>query len=523
MVTIGLALFAPSPVEAQPESAERPPNVLVIFADDLGFGDLGVYGATKVRTPNIDRLAREGRRFVDAHTPSPVCTPSRYGLLLGAYPIRGGLDSKPVFARSPLVFDPESTTLADVFQRAGYATAWIGKWHLGFGTQTPDWNQALKPGPLESGFDHYFGIPVVNSHPPFVLVEDHFVVGLDPDDPLKYGKNPPNTEPFREKFPNFRESMTGGARAHAAYQDRRLGEQFTERVVGWIREQREKPFFMIYSTHQIHHPFTPAERFVGTSDAGMYGDFIHELDWSVGEILKALDELELADNTIVIFTSDNGGMLNMGGQEAWQLGHRMNGHLLGFKFDAWEGGHRVPFIVRWPGRVPANSESRALICTVDLLATFAGLLDQPLGPRDAPDSLDILSTWTGDPETPIRDELLVEASRQGHFLFRSGPWAYINDQGGGGFTDDRVGTHLFGGPAALSWAGQENSDIVEGRFRADAPKVQLYDLASDPKQAKNLAQDRPELVEQLDRRLQAVRRAPGSRPGVAIAPDQANP
>lgn len=294
-------------IYASESDSKSVPNIVLILADDLGYGDVGCQGATKVRTPNIDRLAAEGRRFTDAHSASAVCSPSRYALLTGEYPFRRNLFG-PVMNPSPLVVDTKRATLASLVKRQGYATACLGKWHLGFGdSPKPDWNVDLKPGPLELGFDHYFGIPVVNSHPPFVWVEDHRVVGLDPADPLVYGGTPP-TQMFPEKM--MRPAMSGGKAAHALYRDEEVGTTLTEKAQTWLRANKDGPFFLYFATPQIHHPFTPAKRFQGTSDCGRYGDFIHELDWMVGEVMRTLDELKLRDNTLVILTSDNGGMLN---------------------------------------------------------------------------------------------------------------------------------------------------------------------------------------------------------------------
>ncbi|MBM3862283.1 MAG: hypothetical protein FJ395_21890, partial [Verrucomicrobia bacterium] len=280
-------------------TAAEKPNVVLIFADDLGYGDVGCYGATKVRTPNVDRLAREGRKFTDAHSASAVCTPSRYALLTGEYPFRKNLWG-PIMNQSPLVIDPTKTTIASLLQRQGYTTACIGKWHLGFGSKPkPDWNADLKPGPLELGFDYFFGLPVVSSHPPFVLIENHRVLGLDPADPLVYGGTPP-TKPYPEKM--MSPPISGGKAAHALYQDEQLGTVLTEKALAWLRANRAKPFFLYFATPHIHHPFTPAPRFNGTSQCGRYGDFIHEFDWIVGEVLRTLDELKLADNTLVILT-----------------------------------------------------------------------------------------------------------------------------------------------------------------------------------------------------------------------------
>ncbi|MEE2887811.1 MAG: arylsulfatase, partial [Planctomycetota bacterium] len=490
--------------------SDKQPNVVVIFADDLGYGDLGCYGATKLKTPNIDQLARQGRRFTDAHAASAVCTPSRYALLTGEYPFRKEL-WLPVFLKSGLIIDTGQLTVASLMKRAGYATACIGKWHLGFGNRTPDWNGELKPGPLELGFDYYFGVPVVNSHPPFVYVENHRVVGLVPEDPLVYDTKA-KTRVFREKMGVG--LIGGGKAAHALYDDSMVGTHLVGKAVQWIKDRKDQPFFLYLATTNIHHPFTPHPRFKGSSECGMYGDFVHELDWIVGQVTKTLDELDLADNTLVIFTSDNGGMLNIGGQEAHQAGHRKNGELLGFKFDAWEGGHRVPFVARWPGRIEAGSTSDQLISNIDLMATMAALTDQKLKDGEGPDSINALPTLTSNPSEPARTELVLGPRRKSHLALRSGDWIYIGAQGGGGFSSRVPGTHMLGGPAALKFAGQHNSDVEDGKIKKGAPREQLYNLASDVSQRKNVIREHPQQARKMRERLNKIR-APAAPPPFA--------
>ncbi len=483
-------------------SAGEKPNVVLIFADDLGYGDLSCYGATRVETPAIDRLARQGRMFTDAHSASAVCTPSRYALLTGRYPSRKDNLWGPVMLRSPLVIDTGRLTIGRLFKEAGYDTACFGKWHLGFGSQSnTDWNKPLRPGPLELGFDHYFGVPVVNSHPPFVYVEDHQVVGLDPADPLKYSTAAP-TKVFPEKF--GLSVIGGGKKAHAMYDDETVGTTIKEKAVAWMKQPRDKPFFLYLATTNIHHPFTPAPRFKGTSQCGRYGDFIHELDWIVEEIMAALDELQLADDTLVIFTSDNGGMLNQGGQAAWKRGHRLNGDLLGFKFDAWEGGHRIPWIVRWPGKIPAGSKSDQLICNVDMLATLAAVIGRPLREGEGPDSVNMLAALVGEPDEPIRDHLVISPRSKRHLALRSGDFVYISAAGAGGFGGRRIGEHGLGGPAAHALTNQVNSDVLGNRLRPDAPSAQLYDLRSDPAQARNVILQHPEKAIEMKARLEKM-------------------
>jgi arylsulfatase A-like enzyme len=497
---------------AETPKAEQQPNVVVIFADDLGYGDVGCYGATKVQTPNIDKLAAEGRRFTDAHSASAVCTPSRYALLTGEYPHRKNLN-KPVFLKSGLVIDTKQQTIASVMKDAGYATACIGKWHLGFGEGAPDWNGELRPGPLELGFDYYFGVPVVNSHPPFVYVENDKVVGLVPDDPFVFGKKA-KTREFPEKM--GMDQIGGADAAHALYDDEAVGTTLADTAVEWIRAHGTNPFFLYLATTNIHHPFTPAPRFKGTSGCGRYGDFIHELDWIVGEVMKTLDEQGVADDTLVIFASDNGGMFNVGGQDAWDAGHRINGELLGFKFGAWEGGHRVPLIARWPGKIEANSTSDQLISNIDMIATFAALTCSTLKQGQGRDSVNVLSALTGTPKEPLRDHLVLAPNKPTHLAVRKGRWMYIGAQGSGGFTTAKRGAHAFGGPAAIAYAGYVNSDIENGKIKPDAPPSQLYDLQNDLKQTQNLYREHPEVVRELKALLESY--APSMRSSAPVKP-----
>jgi arylsulfatase A-like enzyme len=501
-------LIVPSPLALVTSPlAASPPNIVVIFADDLGYGDTSVYGATKIRTPNIDKLAQQGRRFTDAHTASAVCTPSRYCLLTGEYAFRGDHWS-PVFLKVGLIFDENKKTVADVMKDAGYATACIGKWHLGFGEGTPNWNGDLKPGPLELGFDYYFGMPVVGSHPPFVYVENHRVVGLDENDPFVYD-TVAKTKPFLEKMGI--DQIGGAEEAHSIYDDTMVGTELAGRAVKWIKENKDEPFFLYFPTTNIHHPFTPHPQFRGTSEAGRYGDFVHELDWIVGEVTRTLDEEGLADNTLVIFTSDNGGMINLGGQDAWKAGHKQNGDLLGFKFDAWEGGHRVPFIARWPGKIPAGSVSDQLVSNVDLMATLAAVTGRELQEGEAPDSFNILPALTSDTSVRVRDHLVLAPQKRTHLSLRAGDWMYISAQAGGGFTSPHAGTHLFGGPAAIHFAGEVNSDLENGKVKTDAPKEQLYNLRADPYQATNVIRDNPVIAQTMREHLASIQASNGTR------------
>lgn len=491
---------------------ETLPNVVLIFADDLGYGDLGCYGATKVKTPNIDRLAAEGRKFTDAHSASAVCTPSRFGLLTGEYPFRGNGGKGiwgPAAPTSPLLIDPATVTVADLFKSRGYETAVFGKWHLGFGQGTNKWQEPLSPGPLDLGFDYYFGMPVVNSAPPYLYVENDGILGSDPADPLIYlgrdsGKRATPITPIAPKesqrSPNL---FSGATEAHQLFNDYEVGTKLTAKATEWIKAREGKPFFMFFSTTNVHHPFTPAKRFQGSSESGVYGDFVHELDWIVGEVMETLVETGAADNTLVLFTSDNGGMFNLGGRAAAELGHQINGDLLGSKFGVWEGGHRVPLLAWWPGKIEGGSVSHQLLSSLDFLATFAALLGQELPePRD---SINILPALLDEPEEALREELLLMGYRQSHLSLRKGKWMYIPARSDGGFTGSRPAQHAWGGPAVTTLVDTPNSDIENGKIKAGAPLAQLYDLEADVNQTKNLALDYPAVVREMAARLNEAR------------------
>lgn len=507
-LTVALLLLSPLMYGCQSQAVDvGPPNIILINADDLGFGDLSCYGATKINTPNIDALAARGRRFTDAHSPSAVCSPSRYGLLTGQYPLRKNIWG-PVHWRHPLVIAPETPTLGRMLQDAGYDTACVGKWHLGIGEKQTDWNGPLVPGPNACGFDYYFGHAVVNSSPPYVYVENEGVVGYDPQDPIVTGR-----KSVTQKFPEKGIGNVGGAeQAHLLYRDKEVGTTFVEKSAQWIADRSEdKPYFLYLATTNIHHPFTPAKQFDGTSEAGIYGDFVQELDWMVGEVIKAVEARGDLDNTLIVFTSDNGGMLNLGGQEAWEKGHRMNGELLGFKFGIWEGGHRVPMIAAWPGRIPAGTTSNHLISQIDLFATFASVIEQDA--EGAADSVDQLPELLGKADKPLREELVVLSNRPSHISIRTERWLYIPAKGEGGFKGEKWGVHLISGVAAMKHTGQVTSDVVDGKLRRDAPAQQLFDLINDPKQTRNVIAEHPQVANQLQKRIDHYReQMPDTKP-----------
>ncbi len=487
--------------------AQDKPNVVFIFVDDLGYGDVGCYGATKVKTPNIDKLAREGRMFTDAHSASAVCTPSRYALLTGDYPFRGNNGAGiwgPAPVNSELLINPDKLTIADVFKNSGYKTAALGKWHLGFGTGENNWKEPLRPGPQDLGFDYYFGVPVVNSAPPYVFVENDRVVGGDPADPLvflgpgKHDDATPITPIPPEASQRTANQFKGAVEAHKQYNDYTVGTVLAGKAVDWINDNKQNPFFLYLATTHIHHPFTPGQNFQGSSDAELYGDFIQELDWMVGQVTETLEKNNLSKNTLLIFTSDNGAMLNLGGRNAVKAGHKINGDLLGFKFGVWEGGHRIPFIARWPGKIEAGSKSDQLICNVDMLATFMALTGQDPKTLEKTDSKNMMPALLGNPEKPIRDELVLAPHSTRHLSIRKGKWMYIPAQGSGGFTGSKPEQHAWGGPPAVAFVGGKNSDIENGKIKADAPPAQLYNLEKDVNQTVNLYNQYPEVVKEIE-------------------------
>ena len=465
------------------------PNVVLILADDLGSGDLGCYGATRIKTPNLDALASQGVRCTDAHASAAVCTPSRYGLLTGRYYFRNTV-KRPAWS---LMLDDGQPTLASAMKSAGYATACIGKWHLGFGRQEPDYNGELKPGPLEVGFDYYFGTPRTHNEPPFVFVEGHQVVGIDKNDPLVMV--PQDKTPKGEGWGH---GLSKGAKAaHAARPEDQIDIILTQKAVGFIESNKEKPFFLYLPFLAPHVPLSPSARFRGTSKTGVYGDYIQELDWCVGEVLKTLDRHGLADNTLVLFGSDNGA-INY--DWVFATGHRPNNPWLGQKTDAWEGGCRVPLIARWPGHIPKNSQSDKLITLLDMLPTVCAATGVKPPQGAAPDAV---NQWPVLSKPQTAKAARKEMVYQGIYglALRQGDWVFIPQQGSLGVTTDPKMTWAM----SFKQLGLKNSDFdAEGQLKPDAPKGQLYNLAQDPGQSQNLYASEPKRVKKMAARLKEL-------------------
>lgn len=462
------------------------PNVVVILSDDVGWGDPGCYGATRVKTPHIDALAAGGLRFTDGHSTASVCTPTRYSVLTGQYSWRvraTGLDQGVANGDSPLLISTTATTLPGILKSAGYRTAVIGKWHLGFGNSAPDYNTELSPGPLDIGFDEYFGFPATNDRMPTVFIRNRNVVNLDPADPIRYTYDEAVAK--RDDLRRYAAGrnrigwMSGGKAAW--WKDIDIADTFTGEAVAFIERHHAKPFFLFFTPHDVHPPTIPHPRFKGTSGLGNRADMLHELDWSVGEILKTLEKHGLTQNTLVVFSSDNGAT------PMDEDGHKPNGHWRGKKSQLWEGGHRVPFIVRWPERVKPGV-SPALVCLQDLPATIAAVAKTPLTADAAPDSINLLPLLLGESAT-ARDHLVL-MSGKGDLAIRRGPWKYIPDLS-----------------TADGWDSWKNKGHAGKRG-----KPGLYNLEDDPGEERNLQSERPEISKQLAELLQKVRSAGQSRP-----------
>ena len=494
------------------------PNILLVVADDLGYGDVGCYGATRIKTPNIDRLAGEGVRLSDAHSPAAVCQPTRYAILSGTYFLRAKRQGQQT-----LYFHEGQVTLPGLLKSAGYRTAAIGKWHLGFGRGgEPDFNGELKPGPLEIGFDYFFGCPRTHNEPPFVFVENYLMVGLDPADPIRIV---PHDQVTERGLKDWGWGISeGAAKAHAARPQDRIDLILADKASQFISQQSDAPFFLYLPFLAPHVPIAPAPEFQGTSGAARYGDYVQQLDACVGKVLDAVRTQGLVDHTLVIFTSDNGAVLH---GDALQAGHRANRTLLGQKTDAWEGGHRVPFIARWPGRIPAGAEGSQLLGLTDLMATLAAAVGVALPEGAAPDSLNQLSVLTDPAHAPaVRSEFLMQGT--GGFALRQGDWVYLPKQGSCGMTVQSPPGTQWGQPYAK--LGLVTSDVdSQGRVRPEAPAVQLYNLATDPGQSTNVAAAEPRRVAAMQKRLDEIVARPKStakpqsrpKPAAKVAPKQA--
>ncbi len=494
--------------EEQYRQQNKKPNVVIIYADDVGYGDLGVYGAELIPTPHLDRMANTGLKMTSAYATAATCTPSRYSLLTGEYAFRNER-AQILDGDDPLLIEPGSTTLPSIFQQAGYRTSIVGKWHLGLGEEKVDWNQSVYPGPMEVGFDESFIIPTTNDRVPTVYLDGYYVYGLnDEDDPLRIsyteqvgnlptGKSHPELLRYPAD-PQHSGTIAGdisrigwqdGGQS-AWWDDEVMALVLAERSRDFIEANRDNRFFLFLSMHENHVPRAPHPRFVGKSETGLRGDAVVELDWVVNEVLSKLDELGLRENTLVIFTSDNGPIFDDGyddGAIETANGHPASGPFRGGKYTAFEGATRLPFIANWPGVIEAGRVTDAIFSQVDLLASLATLIDIPLGSDVGPDSFDLLPVLLGKSDEG-RQHLVQQGAGTRLYGFRKGDWKLIPA------ADDRPGflhRKHNSRPNPLS-----TPQVTTGNY--------LFNLADDPGETTNLADEYPEIVQELTELFQYI-------------------
>jgi arylsulfatase A-like enzyme len=483
-------------------SAADQPNIIVILADDYGYGSAGCYGADPklVRTPAIDRLAAEGRRFTDGNTTSSVCSPTRYSLLTGRYCWRTTLKHEVLGTFSPLHIEPTRVNLASLLKQKGYRTASVGKWHLGYGKENEDpkwrteYNAELSPGPLDIGFDYHFGVPSNHGDLTGVYVENRFVYGLRSGQipaGMKLAGPAADSDDYQATY-GPEDTESGKAKILEIDAPRRKKERvmkvLTDKATDWLEAQpKDQPFFLYFAPVAVHNPITPDKDLAGKSAAGPYGDWIHELDQSVGRILATLDKMGATKDTLVLFTSDNGGVFRPENERLLQTtaikaGLKINGTLRGSKHDVWEGGFKVPFIARWPGKVPAGSTAPQMVSVVDILATTAELVGTPLPAKDAgaEDSRSFLSVLLDSVDAKGREDMIIH-SADGVFAVRKGRWKWIE--------------------------GVPVEKIKDGvrKTRKDQFRSQLYDTVADPAETKDVSAEHPEVVAELKDLLRRYR------------------
>ncbi len=478
------------------------PNIVLIYTDDVGFGDISCNGTSAVKTPNIDKLAASGVRFTNAHTTSATCTPSRFSLLTGTYAWRKqGTGIAP--GDAALIIPTDKETLPAMLQKAGYTTGAVGKWHLGLGPKGgPDWNSEITPGPKEIGFDYSFLLPATGDRVPCVFVENQKMVNLDKNDPVTVSYSTPinPTDPTGKKNPELLKMqpshghnmsivngvsrigyMTGGK--SALWVDEEMADVLVEKSVKFIDNNKQKPFFLYLATHDIHVPRMPHSRFVGKSGLGPRGDAILQLDWTVGAIAAALKKNKLLNNTIMIFTSDNGAVLDDGYKDdaVEKLGnHQPNGVFRGGKYSAFEAGTRVPFILSWQGKVAKGKTSGVLISQVDLYASLAALTGQKINTGDAPDSKNYIASFLNksDQSRPY----VIEQSINNTLSIIAGEWKYIEPSDGS--------------------AINQNTRTELGNLKLP----QLYHLKTDPGEQNNVADKFPERAQTLKEMLGKIKK-----------------
>ncbi|HYV37020.1 MAG TPA: arylsulfatase [Gemmataceae bacterium] len=462
------------------EQQQRPPNLVIVLADDLGIGDPGCYNPQSgIATPYIDKLATQGMRFNDMHSPSAVCSPTRYGMLTGRYCWRTSLKKSVCFGYDPLLIELGRLTLASLLKQWNYITAAIGKWHLGLGGEKKaDYSKVLKPGPNQIGFDYFLGFPAALDMQPYVIVENDRALAA----PTAFM---PASQSQRQGGPGFWEAGP----CAPGFKHEEVQPLFTAKAVEFIgKQKKDKPFFLYFPLTAVHHPWLPTKEFRGKSKAGPYGDFVQQMDATLGQIMKALDDGGHSDNTLIIFASDNGAEWLP--EEIKLFKHKANMDWRGMKGDIWEGGHRVPFIARWPGKIKAGATSDETLCLVDVLATTAAVVGAKLPNDAAEDSFNFLPILLGEkPAQPIRD-FMIYHSFDGSYGIRQGPWMLTPILGSGGFTQPAQVPPVAGGPQG-----------------------QLYNLKDDPRQTKNLWLAQSDQVRRLTALLEKAIKDGRTRPG----------
>lgn len=456
-------------------AASETPHVVVILVDDMGYGDPGCFNPeSKIPTPHIDGLARGGMRFTDAHAPGPLCHLSRYGLLTGRFPFRTNVGRW----RNHAVIEPDRMTLASMLRSQGYRTAMVGKWHLGF--EERGYDQPLPGGPVDRGFASFFGIRASTDIPPYFYIRGNRAVA-PPTNHIE-ARNTEGWSPIQGEF-----WRAGGIAPGLELKN--VLPRFTDEAVDVIRshKKRDEPLFLYLAYPAPHTPWLPSAEFRNKSGASMYGDFAMMVDAMIGRVLSAIEDADMSRQTLVVFTSDNGPVWYE--EDVQRLGHDSSGGWRGMKSDAWEAGHRMPFVVRWPGVVEPGTQSDQTICFTDLMATLAEMLDYRLPDDAAPDSFSFLQVLRGQQpaETPVRPNLVMK-SGGGHMTIRSGNWKLITALGSGGFSKPR-------------------------RIKPEPGSVpgQLYDLANDPGETQNLYAAHPKVVSELTAALRRVTAAEATR------------
>ncbi len=480
------------------QSTRKSPNIVFIYADDLGYGDVGCYNPeSKVPTPNLDRLAREGIRFTDAHSPATVCTPSRYSLLTGRMAFRAGMGGVFTGAGGPSLIEEGRLTLPQMLRDKGYATACFGKWHVGMtfydkdgrpinengleAVQRIDYSRPISGSPIHRGFDQFFGTACCPTTDWLYAYIDGDRIPVSPTGILDRGPLP--------KHPYSMDNRPGMIAPD--YDLEAVDLVFLEKsrafLENHVKTNPGQPFFLYHCTQAVHLPSFPADRFKGRTQAGPHGDFIFELDFIVGELLKTLEELGVAENTLVMFSSDNGPETTTTYHMRKDHGHDPARPWRGMKRDQWEGGHRIPFIVRWPGRIEAGRITDQMTSLTDVMATIAAIVGADLPENAAEDSYNMLSVLLGEQgEEPVREYLIQQSNSVRNLSIRRDPWKYLDHKGSGGNRYER---------------SEKLKEYILPDTAPDAPG-QLYNLSSDPGERVNLYYEKPEIVAELKQRLE---------------------